>query len=151
MANLAYVKTRATCPHCAYVLDDMISFQWGLCPSSQPLDGYLYHLGDSIKWRHNADGTIPSWTYFKDGEANIGDPAFTTLAVTDIGHWTRGNCTNCGHPIGGGVVEIDQEKIIVARLFTEGEYPNDADVFMINSDHQLLPMMEWLDHSMGFQ
>ena len=151
MPNLAYVQIEAICPQCRFVLDDMISFQWGYCPASQPLDGCIYQIGDSVKWAYNPNGTISPWTYLGDGGANIGDPAFTTLAVTDIGHWTREDCVNCGHLIGGGVVEICLGKIKDARLYTKGEYPDDADVLVRNVNGELVPMMEWFDPPMSFQ
>ena len=151
MPNLAYVQIKASCPNCRYVLDDMISFQWGYCPALQPLENCVYQIGNSIQWAQNSVGTISPWAYFSDGGANIGDPAFTTLDVTDVGHWTREDCVNCGHPIGGGVVEINLGRITDARLYTMGEYPDHADVFMKNVDGKLVSMTEWYDHSMSFQ
>lgn len=48
-------------------------------------------------------------------------------------------------------MEICLGKISDARLYTKGEYPDDADVFVRNVNGELVPMMEWFDHPMSFE
>src|SRR5690348_15069452 len=117
MPNYAYLETEVSCPYCAHRLNErFVCFQWGYCPSYGPQARYIYQLGDPIYWRPCHDGHIEAWTYFGDGGANIGDPAYQDLIVRDTANYyispfdreTRRACPQCGYPIEGAALEIRQ-------------------------------------------
>ncbi len=88
MPNYCYLESDLKCPFCQIVVSDLLWFQWGFSPGKLVHQDYLYHLGDSIRWKACQDGTIPVWTYFesngKEQGANLGDPTFGDLIVRDV-------------------------------------------------------------------
>lgn len=65
MPHYCYLETDLRCPSCATIITDYLAFQWGFSPGRLQHPDYTYHLGDAIRWKSMADGSIPPWTYFE--------------------------------------------------------------------------------------
>ena len=65
MPHYCYLETDLRCPSCATIVTDYLAFQWGFSPGRLQRADYTYHLGDAIRWKRLADGSIPPWTYFE--------------------------------------------------------------------------------------
>src|SRR5690242_4175801 len=65
MPHYCYLETDLRCPSCATIVTDYLAFQWGFSPGRLQQPSSTYHLGDAIRWKRLADGSIPCWTYFE--------------------------------------------------------------------------------------
>lgn len=90
MPKYAFLETPLLCPQCKTHITDLLWFQWGYCPSSDPQSANMYHIGDRIRWRVCADGTVPAWTIFLDEPrqpANIGTHTVRHILVQEVMHF----------------------------------------------------------------
>jgi hypothetical protein len=94
MPKYAHLGAELKCPFCdtvvsgTAVVSDLVWFQWGFCRGATPYwPESMYRLGDAIRWKACGDAPPPAWTYFDEdgslGGANIGDPTFRDLIVSD--------------------------------------------------------------------
>ncbi len=95
------------CPWCHKTVINKLFFNWGAMD-------LVYYLNDRVKWYARPDKTlIPSYTYYKGGILNLGNPSFDKLIAFDILDYTPGNqspCPNCDKRIGaiGAVIKNNQ-------------------------------------------
>lgn len=149
MTHYAYLNVDLKCPNCNNLFADMLWFQWGYCPGYAPRDEFIYHIGDSIYWKKCKDDTVPSWTYFEGGGANIGEYSIKNLIVKDSAqYFLKQSCTNCGLSLGGAALRISDNVIVNAWLFGEGELEEEADIFISTDDNSVEPKINWNDHPM---
>ena len=74
------------------------------------------------------DGTVLSWTFFRDSSVNIGAPTITDLVAID---WMGWRCPHCDV----GILAAAQSRYTRAgssrqRLFADGEFGDDEMVFL---------------------
>lgn len=151
MPKFAYLTTNLICPSCNTKISDIVCFQWGYCPSSNPKPGTIYQISDAIRWRACQDGQILPWTYFDTTrDSNIGSPNYQNLIVRDKSSILQpgATCTTCGHELAGAVVEIMHGHIVRARIYSRGEFDNSVDVYTIEDDGSINPQPDWNDHPM---
>lgn len=145
MPNYAYLSADVRCK-CSVTLNDLITFQWGYCPGYGPREQWVYHLNSPINWRSCQDGSIPSWVYFEDGEANIGDSQYRNLVIIAPSS-TEICCASCGRLYGGIAVEVQDGVITSARTFEVGEFDPFTTIIIVDgaSYH---PMADWENRTM---
>lgn len=157
MVKYAHLEVDLRCPSSEAVISDLVWFQWGYCRAYAPWPDYIYHIGDRLYWQSCTDGRIPAWTYFWDGRrevgGNIGDPSVTHLIVKGgLEFYWEGPDQRwqdlCGQPIQGAAIEIKDGIIIRAWLYLPGEFPSEANEYIVQEDGSLTPMTEWADHPM---
>lgn len=150
MPDYARLETDVRCPRCDAPIHDEIWFQWGYCPGYGSRPEGMYRLGDAIRWRARADGTVPAWTSFEAGGSNIGDPAVRDLVVRDRAQeWLSQPCPSCQASLAGPAIEIRDGVILRAWLSQPGEFSTDADIYLLEEDGKRRPMPEWDDHPMA--
>ncbi|HVG43108.1 MAG TPA: hypothetical protein VM890_00205 [Longimicrobium sp.] len=138
MPDYAYLETDLPCPHCGRRVTDLLWFQWGFCGGYAQRPESTYAPGEAIRWRRAPDGTVPTWTSFRAGEApagsNLGDPAIRDLVVRDTAqYWLLEPCPHCGGALDGGAVEIRGGVVVRGWLLRPGELPAGVEVFSLSS------------------
>lgn len=166
MPHYAHLDADLRCPACGAAVatpTGLLWFQWGYCPSYQPVDGHIYRLGDAVRWRSCADGSTPAWTAFRrrlrpeppSGGSNIGDPAVPDVVVRDLTQFQwedesqRRRCGACGGPLEGALIEIRDGAIRRAWIHRPGEVAAEADYFLPRPDGSVAPAHEWTGHRMA--
>ena len=154
MPNYAYLNTKLKCPKCGVIVTDFAAFQWGLCPGYGPRAGYVYHIGDEINWRCSQSGVSPSWTYFGNGEGNIGNPAVKDLFVQEEFqfYWDESHppnrCSSCECEFEGAIIEIRKGCLVDAWIYQKGDFDHNVSYFVVVENGELLSRPEWNDHQM---
>lgn len=135
MPCFATVETDIRCPSCNSLLPGhLVGFQWGYCSVSLGTSIAIYRVGESLLWRLDRNGAIPTWCYFLGGNGgNIGSPAYTDLLIREDELFGQ-KCLHCEHgfvdvgiTIRGGVIrEVRpfQEEVAlcdVSLISKEGE------------------------------
>lgn len=135
----------------------MARFQWGYAPGQLPREGYVYRVGDPIRWRYCEKGGLASWASFKVEASepegmNIGDPTIRELVVLDSSQFYRADperrspCESCGRPVEGTAIEIRGNYIRRVWIYERSEFDDRASYHLIREDGQHVPMLEWEDH-----
>ncbi len=141
----------------------MLYFQWGFSAGHAMRQEHVYHIGDQIRWQATKDGSVLPWVYFwtrpggktVDQGANLGDPSIKNLLVRDPAQFfwevpqKRRRCEGCGEPFEGAVLEIRENAIRGARIYSTGEYENDTNIFIFDPSGLVKPMPEWSDYPLG--
>jgi hypothetical protein len=150
MSSYAHLSAELRCPLCHSFLTDLVWFKWGHCLGFGPKPGFVYHVGDSIRWRQCKDGSVPSWAYFGNSEGNLGDPSIHDLLVRDTGPLfaIEPVCEHCKRPLGGAVVEVRNDKIKRAWIYLPGEFSEDVTIYTIECDGGIKSRPEWEDKPM---
>jgi hypothetical protein len=146
MPLFAHVSAEISCPRCGEGLKDLLAVQWGYCRGYRVREEASYVVGDSVRWRACQDGSIPSWSFFGDGEGNAGDPAWENLIVRD--YWLDETVHSCGEEIGGAAIEIRLGVIARAWAYPRGELDNSSFYYLVDSDGTVSAMPEWDAHPM---
>jgi hypothetical protein len=138
------------CPHCGHQVTDLLWFGWGYSDAQQPVRDNTYKIGDTIRWRSCADGTIPAWGSWPDMQngLNIGDPTvldLITLDTEEVG-WGLTHCVKCREHLPGAAIEIRDGRIQRCWVFAPGEFDRDIEYNLIESDGVIRPMPDWSDN-----
>jgi hypothetical protein len=129
----------------------------GLRTGAAPREGYVYRVGDPIRWRYCEKGGLASWAAFKSDSSepegmNIGDPTITELVVLDTDQFYRADperrwrCESCGWPVEGSAIEIRENYIRRAWIYERDEFDERASYHLIREDGKHVAMLEWEDH-----
>jgi len=157
MPNFAHLKVQLKCPFCGQANFDLAWFQWGYCIATIPINEYIYHLQDQIRWRDSQDGKTKAWTYFLSRDtmenlgANIGDPKIQDIIIIDECQSeiiSKKGCINCGMKSGGIAIRVTDNKLSKAWIFMPDEFDGTTTYYMPLSKEQIVPCSEWQDFPM---
>ena len=131
------------CPTCGanLVQHGSIGFQWGFCSHPFCAGGTDYRIGDEILWRRAADQTIPAWSYFTDGSANIGDPADCNLIVRES-ELDSDSCEQCGYSGPGVAIQIVDG--VIVSVMPRDDILDDVEIVVVTPDGMQQPMHDIL-------
>lgn len=148
MPSYAFFEGPITC-QCGDIITDVAWFQWGYCAGYAPHPDSIYRIGDSIRWRKCKDGTIKNWVYFSNGGGNIGEPGVTDLIVLDnVSAQHIETCPSCGIMLGGLFVRILGGVIRDVSVYERGQFPEEAEIYLILPDDSFVAKPEWYDYPM---
>lgn len=168
MARFAYMEENLKCPFCDAIIQDLIWFQWGYCPASQPLPESTYHIGDSINWKSCKDGSVPAWTYFVgyeliDDAAQFGDVKIKNVIVKDLYNYPLDwYCPKCHKLLGGAAIEIVNNIVTRAwvckpdelndafQITVEDTVISDRVGYYLLLEDDILPQPDWNEHDTTF-
>jgi hypothetical protein len=150
MPSYAYVHpVDLRCPECDVPYFDSCQFQWGYCAGKARMPDSTYVVGERLRWRHCADGSVLPWTYFRGvSPANLGDPHVVGCVCRDR-YPASARCPACGIRLYGTVVRIFRGVVEAAWLSTE-PFPDGVDVDELLEDGSAHPRPDWYDRGMGF-
>lgn len=152
MPSYAYVDAHLGCPNCQYGLADLVSFQWAFLPGRLPRNEYLYRIGDALRWKECADGSIVPWAFFKGDGINAGDPSIRDLIARDSFQlFLTEPCPKCGAALGGAAIEIRSQRIARTWLALAGEFAEDVqqvDIYTFDESGNRLPRRDLSDHAL---
>ena len=150
-AKVRDLEVDLRCPRCggAFQEWDGVRFTRGFCAGT-PYDSVKdYRVGDPLVWRLDRAGRVPTWAYFQDGSANIGDPVHGDLVVREYHEINR--CRTCSCEIDGIGVVIRGGVIREFRVFGSLDGLPAGSVSVYGSDGELkaCPELDDADHPMG--
>lgn len=130
------------------------AFHWGFSKGEHPGSHNSYRLGQGLRWRRAADGSIPGWTTFNDlkvSSAKIGDPAVRDLIVLagpmiQWGTWDE--CQVCKARYGWVPVTIRDGVVAHAASTLPCEmFSLEVTEFTLEPDGRWLRRPEWSDRT----
>jgi hypothetical protein len=148
MPLFAHLTVDIRCPQCGSLVRDLVEFQWAYCRGYALRTETSYVIGDEVRWRTCADGSIPAWSFFAEGAGNVGDPGFKDLVVRE--YWLADTPHDCGLVLGGIAVEVRDGVITKAWAYQSGDFDNSSYFYVLNRDGSTTPMPDWDDHAMDW-
>lgn len=118
MPDLAAIVGSYSCPYCGE-LERLLFVQWGAIPNR-------YTIGDEVRWHSRGGQIAPPYTrHHTEREWNVGDPAVRDVLVRDVHQYPEGNanCSACGAPLGGAVIEVKDGRFASGRLLRTDALP----------------------------
>lgn len=142
---LAHLTAEIRCPKCSDLVADTVQFQWAYCRGYRAVPETSYRVGDEVRWRICPDGSIPAWSFFGDGDGNVGDPDVRNVIVRDC--WLEDALHGCGEVLGGVALEVREGTITRVWGYASGDFDNSSFFYVPKSDGTKTPMPGWDDHS----